>query len=306
MGYSNNRVFLPLTESNNFYSDGCGGTNESKYYVNGAYIDLCGLTPEEYMNNPCCGGGSNSGSGSDSDSGSSKLKNNIKVISYEENGLIYYQAIADYPVASTIKIRVTNEETDTVTELDIYVGETQSEPEVGESIIIKDTSVDVKEDDEFEYIPTIKDDSNVPEDTMYNVYIETLHLDEVKGLTVEKIKSLPLYEMEDGSTINMKFTIPGVNVDVNNMEEDEFNQFCEENQYAFVVILPKTVYDNKIYNVFNYGGGDITDKFQYETLYTIDEKDFVCVIEQAKDDIMPYVPLYNEDLIYEYKLTMKK
>jgi hypothetical protein len=41
-------------------------------------------------------------------------------------------------------------------------------------------------------------------------------------------------------------------------------------------------------------------------LYTIDGKEFVCVIEQAKDDIMPYVPLYNEDLIYEYKLTMKK
>ena len=92
MGYSNNRNVLPLTEKNNFYTDGCGRNYESKYYVNGAYIDLCGLTPEEYMNNPCCGGNSNSGSNS------GKAKNNIQIISYEENGVIYYQAIADYPV----------------------------------------------------------------------------------------------------------------------------------------------------------------------------------------------------------------
>lgn len=301
MGYSNNRNVLPLTEKTNFYSDGCGRTNESKYYVNGAYIDLCGLTPEEYMNNPCCGG-SNSGSGSDS----SKVKNNIKVVSYEENGVIYYQAIADYPVTSSIKIRVTNDDTDTVTELDIYIGETESKPEIGESINIKDASVDIKEDDDFEYTPSIKDDSNVPEDIMYNIYIETLHLDEVKGLTSEKIKTLPLYEMENGTSTNMKFIIPGTNVNVNDMEEDEFAQFCENNQYAFIMILPKTAYDNKVYSIFNYGGGDITNKFQYETLYTIDGEDFVCVVEKAQDDIMPYVPLYNEDLVYEYKLTIKK
>ena len=75
MGYSNNRNVLPLTEKNNFYTDGCGRNYESKYYVNGAYIDLCGLTPEEYMNNPCCGGNSNPGSNS------GKAKNNIQIIS---------------------------------------------------------------------------------------------------------------------------------------------------------------------------------------------------------------------------------
>lgn len=306
MGYSNNREFLPLTESMNFYSDGCGRTNESKYYVNGAYIDLCGLTPEEYMSNPCCGGGSGSGSGSGSDTDSSKTKNKIKVISYEENGMIYYQAIADYPVTSTVKIRVSNDETDTITELDIYVGETHSEPEVGESAVIKDATLDVKEDDEFEYIPTIKDEPEAPEDTMYNIYIETLRLDEVEGLTIEKIKSLPSYEMEDGTTIGMNYTIPATSVDVGEMEEDEFLQFCEENQYAFVLIMPKITYDNNAYAIFNYGGGDITNKFQYDSLYMIDGIDYVCLVEKAKDDIMPYVPLYNEDLVYEYKLTMKK
>jgi hypothetical protein len=300
MGYSNNRNVLPLTDKNNFYTDGCGRNYESKYYVNGAYIDLCGLTPEEYMNNPCCGGNSNPGSNS------GKAKNNIQIISYEENGVIYYQAVADYPVTSTIKIRVVNDNTESITELDIYAGNLQSEPEVAESITIKDASIDIDEDDVFEYVPNIKDDSDVPEDTKYNVYVDTLHLNEVKSLTIDKIKLLPLYSIEDGTTIDMKFTIPATDVNINDMEDDEYNQFCEDNQYAFVIILPKKTYENKNYSIFNYGGVNIMDNFQYESSYTIDNENYVCIVEKAKEDIMPYIPRYNEDLIYEYKLTIKK
>jgi hypothetical protein len=28
--------------------------------------------------------------------------------------------------------------------------------------------------------------------------------------------------------------------------------------------------------------------------------------ESATDDIMPFVPVYGEEIVYEYKLTLKK
>lgn len=298
MGYKNNREFLPLTNKVNFYSDGCGETYEEKYYCNGAYIDLCGLPIEEYMSSPCCGG-----SGSTPESG--KPKNNIQVISFEEDGLIYYQAIADYPVTSNIKIRVANVLTDAITELDIYVGETQSKPEIGDALDVKDASVDIQEDDNFLYAPTIGGPEN-EEDMTHDVYVGALHLDELQDLNADTIAKLQLLQVKSDSTVDVQFTIPATDVDMGDMEEEEFMKFCQENQYAFAMILPKKVYEDKKYKLYNYGGADITNKFAYEFDYASEDNNFVCVTEKATDDIMPYVPLYKEDLTYEYKLTINK
>jgi hypothetical protein len=300
MGYTNNREFLPLTNEVNFYSDGCGETYDKKYYVNGAYIDLCGLTVKEYMTNPCCGG-SGSGSGSEA----SKPKNKVRIVSYEEENAIFYQAISDYPVTSNIKIRVHNPDTDAITELDIFVGETKSQPEIGDSLTIKEVSVDVKEDDDFIYTPTIGGDPGDSDDAVHSVYVGTLHLNDAKNLTIDKIKTLSLFDMPAGSAMDVKFAIPATDIDTGDMEEDEFMKFCEENQYAFVIVLPKVVYENSAYSIFNYST-DITTKFVFDSSYVIDSSDFVCIMEKATDDIMPYVPLYKEELTYEYKLTMNK
>ena len=78
MGYYNK--FNPSDKSN-FYTpvDGCGGTYEDKYYVNGMYVDLCGLSIEEYMKNPCCCGGS----GNNEDVDPVKPTNEILVKSFK-------------------------------------------------------------------------------------------------------------------------------------------------------------------------------------------------------------------------------
>jgi hypothetical protein len=298
MGYSNNTQFPPLTNEVNLYSDGCGETYEQKYYVNGAYIDLCGLSVKEYMNNPCCGGTCTGGG--------SKPKNNIRVISYEEEGLVYYQAVADYPVTSNVKIRIVNSETDVVTELDIYIGETQSVPEIGDSLTITDVTLDVEEDDDFEYVPAIGDKPTDPEIITYNAYIATLHVNDAEQLTAEQVKELPVFELISGNSINLNFVIPPTTIETGDMEEDELNQFCEENQYSFVLILPKKVYNDKLYAIYNYGGADVTYKFVFDKTYVIDSIEYVSLIEKGTDDIAPYVPLYNDELAYEYKLTMKK
>jgi hypothetical protein len=104
----------------------------------------------------------------------------------------------------------------------------------------------------------------------------------------------------------MKFIIPSTDIDTGDMEEEDFMKFCEENQYALVIVLPKVVYENSAYTIFNYGGGDVTSKFAFDSSYVIDSADFVCIMEKATNDIMPYVPLYKEELVYEYKLAMNK
>lgn len=303
MGYKNNREFLPLTNRVNLYSDGCGETYEKKYYVNGAYIDLCGMSVEEYMKNPCCNGG---GSDSDNDNEDVKPQNVIRVISYEENGFYYYKAIANYPVASNIKVNVSNYENEIITMLDIYVGDSESNAEIGEALEIKDVTLNIEEDEEFKYIPSIGNVPDEPSEISFKVYAEALHVSNIENMTAEDIKMLPSYDIQEVDAIDVKFVIPATDVDTGDMEEDELMEFCKANQYGFILVLPKHIYDNKAYTLFNYGGNEVNNKFQYWGNYVIDSDEFVCIIEKAIDDIMPYVPLFNEDLMYEYKLTIKK
>lgn len=306
MGYSSNKKFSTATDMIGVIIDGCGNTHEDKYYVNGAYIDLCGLSVKDYMNNPCCG---NNGGNSNSGSNNGKVKNIIKVESYELDGKIYYQATATYPVTSILKIRVGNSDTETITELDLFPGEIKSNPEIGDSLHIKDISVDVTEDDNFQYTPTNGNEDNgteSPEEMTYTIYVATLHIDEIKTLNDESIKQLESFLMNGGSTVDLKYIISGTDVEINGMEMDEFYEFCEKNQHAFVLILPKKIYDSNSYTLINYGGSNVTSNFVKESDYLIDSEEYVCIIEKAKGDIMPYVPLYKEDLVYEYKLTIKK
>lgn len=291
MGYSSNKRFSPLTDSIGVVIDGCGDTYENKYYVNGMYIDLCGMSIEDYMTNPCCGGADKPGT-------TTKPVNEIFVKSIEgENGVIYYQAYAKYAVTSNVKIMVASINGN-VTELDIYVGEMQSVPEIGESMEFTNVSLSVSEDEAFKYDTVIED--VVVE---YNIYYKAVHLNE-SGILTNDYNSIPM-RME--TTTDLKFVIEPTDVDYNAMEDiEEFERFCLENQYCLSLYLPRSVYDDKAYIISNYSGGDITGNFVFEKFVTIDGTEYAFLNEKANGDIMPYIPLYQQELIYEYKLSLNK
>ena len=293
MGYSNNRTVLPLTNKVNLYSDGCGDTYEKKYYVNGAYIDLCGLSIEEYMNNPCCGGGGNGTPDSDS-----KVENSIFVTAFiGEDGMSYYQAFSLYPVTSNIKIMVTSI-SGVATELDLYVGEKQSEPEIGETMEYLGVEINIEEDDNYIYV--IKNE-NVENE--YNVYIDTILYSETGSFS----NDFEMMALKMGSTTDIRYVIPGTNFNYNDLEDiDEFNKFCQENQHCFVLCLPKSIFDDKHYLISDYSGTDITNHFELVNTFIKDDIEYVFLNEYGVNDITPFVPLYNEDIIYEYKLTLNK
>lgn len=292
MGYSSNKRFSPLTDSIGLPIDGCGDTYEKKYYVNGTYIDLCGLSIEDYMSNPCCGGNG----GSDV---VTKPVNEIIVKSFEENGIVYYQAYAKFAVTSNIKITVASAH-GAVTVLDLYAGQIKSEPERGETLAFTSVVLDVEEDENYKYI------SSDGTHTTYDVYVATLHTKDLNELDAADIQTFQKTNMEADTTIDINYVIPGTDFNYNLVEDiAEFEKFCAENQHCFALVLPKDVYDKKMYSITNYGGSDVTKLFVKEGgEFNVDDNTVVCLVEKATDDITPFVPLYQEDLSYSYKLTL--
>ena len=118
---------------------------------------------------------------------------------------------------------------------------------------------------------------------------------------VNKFDKIPSDTIE---TVNTTFVIPATNVDYNNMPDDEFFAFCDENQYAFVIVMPMAMYKANKYTITNYGGDDVKAKFEAEGTMVIKNQEYVILSEYGKEDIMAYVPLYNEDIAFIYKLTL--
>lgn len=295
MGYTSKNKFSPLTDIIGLVIDGCGNDYNDKHYYNGKYIDLCGLPVEEYMKNPCCGGG-----GSGDNPTPSKTKNQITVVAIqdEETGMIFYRAKASYAVTSNLKIQVEST-TGVITELDIYAGEIESKPEVGDSMEIVTIKLDVTEDDNYKYVPL--KEGEIME---YDVYGGSLLKSWLPSINEGDIKGFSNFKMTPNTTVDLKFIVPATDFNYNNVSDEIFNKFCEENQYSFVLILPSSIYNENKYTITNYGGDDVKGKFGKEGNITFGDEDFVVLAEYGKDDIMPYVPLYNEEHMFEYKFTL--
>lgn len=290
MGYSSNKKFSTYTDNIGLIIDGCGNTYEDKYYVNGMYIDLCGLSVKEYMNNPCCGG-----SNIEEDK---KQVNEILIKSFTgDNNVIYYQAISKFPVTSNIKISVVSTN-NIMIELEINIGETQSESKIGDTKEFFNINMNIKEDETYNYITVIEEESEMTCD----IYFKAVPL-----LMNDYSNDFDKISVEMESSANVKFTIPPTDFNYNELEDvNEFEKFCIDNQYCLSLCIPKLIYDNKYYLLQNYNGTDITNKFTFVKNFSLNNKEYVLLNEKGTDNIMSYVPLYKEDLIYVYKLILKK
>ena len=292
MGYSSYKKYQTFTDDKNVVIDGCGNTYEDKYYYNGTYIDLCGLPIEEYMKNHFfCD--NNTGGGSTN----SKPTNKITIESYEEDGSVYYRAISTVPVTEKLQISVISND-DSVTVLDIEIGETTSKPEKGESIDIKKVSLNVYEDDTYVYTTQIKINKS-----MYKVYSKSMLLNEFNNNT-NLINDFDSFDIEVNNTKEITFIIPGTEYDYNDVEQEEFNKFVEENQYCFIICLPENVYINKQYFIY-FEEINNTDSFINKKSIDIEGDKYIVLVKQADNgNETAFVPV-QEDSPFVYKLTLK-
>jgi hypothetical protein len=297
MGYGGkNFNFFGYTDENGVVIDGCGNTSEDKHYYNGMYIDLCGMSVEEYMKNPCC-------SSADSESSVDKTGNEISIVTFTgDDGKPYYQAKAAYPVTTNLQVSVTSENGE-ITILDIFAGTSESVPEVGASLTFKKYEIDVEADDNYVYVTTTEME-NI--DGPFVIYYATPFKPDLANITSEAVQQFASMTLERETTGDLKFVIPATDVNYNDLEEREFNLFGQENQYAFFFVLPKNLYEEKAYIVTNYGGTVVTDSFKAGNTFVLNNKEYISLIEQARNDIWAFVPQYNEDTNVTYKLTITK
>ena len=82
----------------------------------------------------------------------------------------------------------------------------------------------------------------------------------------------------------------------------------KENEYCFVLCLPKSIYNNKEYFINNDAGIDVTNNFALINEFTNNSIDYVLLKEGAdnENDNGAFVPLYNEDKVFNYNLTFNK
>lgn len=275
--------------------------SEKKYYYNGVYIDLNGLPIEEYMKSPFC---NCNGGGSEDEPESSKQKNQITVLTKkdENDNKIYYQVKSEFPVTSFIEVTVTST-TNAKTVLEIHVGDSESEIEEGDTIDILLAKLNVNEDDTYRYVIITQDVNE------YVIYKKAVPVSEELSNPNEQGFNEITLKLND--TDDIIFTIPATNININNFEsEDELNDFILNNQYRLVLVLPKKIYMQKKYMIYNSINVDITNKFlliENKTVI-INNIEYIYIYEGAKDEetMTSFVPQYNEDTVYKYKLSLIK
>lgn len=273
---------------------------EERYYYNGVYINLNDLPIEEYMKSPFCGC---NGDG-DSSEDSNKQKNQITVLvtKDENNGKIYYQVKSEYPVTSFLEITVFST-TDIKTVLEMHVGETESQLEEGDTKDILSVKMNISEDNNYKYIIMTQDIDE------YVIYKKAVPVSE--ELTNPNEQGFNKINLKLNNTDDIVFIIPSTDIDINNFEsEDELNSFIRDNQYRFILVLPNKIYTQQKYIIYNSINIDVTNKFLLvENKKTvIDNIEYIYLYEGATDEqtMSSFVPQYNEDTIYKYKLSLIK
>ena len=148
-----------MVSENGIFLDWCG--DNVRYYYNGSYVDLCGMTPEEYMKRWCCGGGSGN-----TDEPTTSRKNAI-VLSQESSATetgqpaILLTAKSVYPTASDVTLTVTYEYIDVnsnevktgKTNIIIPYGETKGTTTLSKvSITVTSATPTPKTDENFDYM----------------------------------------------------------------------------------------------------------------------------------------------------------
>lgn len=270
---------------------------ENNYYYNGVYIDLDGLPLEEYMKSccSCCGGGSSDES--------VKPKNKITLTSRfdEKTQQVYYQAKSQLPVSSNLIITVTST-TNKNTVLEIFVGETLSKEEIGDTLDYLKVDLNVFEDEDYNYIVT----ETKPVEVNYIVYTNTVHSKELGSFNNFIESSMTL-----NSSKKIEFKIPKTNENLGSMTDDEFKEFVKNNQYCFVICLPKKIYELNKYHVYDFLLNiDMKRKFvllKDSDVSIINNIEYVYLYEGANENDEISLNTYcadEEDKIFEYKITL--
>ena len=97
--------------------------------------------------------------------------------------------------------------------LDLYVGESESKPEIGETLEIKDAIININEDEDFKYISSTGNEPDEPEIMKFNIYILLLKYSSVTPSCFRKIsfhKKPLISPLPLETLVNLKFPFSSI------------------------------------------------------------------------------------------------
>jgi hypothetical protein len=225
---------------------------EERYYYNGMFIDLCGLSPEDYSKTIFVTNGSGS-----SDSDVTIKTNSIKVelVSFinEEGVSVYaYQAIAKQPVSSeiTIQLVVENEGEKEVVNIVIpkdtsvsNIGATKITTESGVLPIVITSDYNPKKDEKFEY-NTVLPESKPAYPMAYRITLPQHSIDNISDEELlNLIKASGKISMQD-STTSEEFMVEFDTISVEGLESmsmSEIQRIQIEKSQDIVFVTDKNI-----------------------------------------------------------------
>lgn len=300
---SDYKEIIKRSEEKGILLDFCG--SDERYYHNGLYTDLCGMSVEDFINSTllsCNGnGGNNDNPSTPGEGGKTK---NVVSISFVENGDGYelivnpqYAPAADVVMMFEINggmysALIVNGDSNTV-----YTGFIFDEMPTKVENITFNTN-----DDAFEY------EGKVEIITMYNIYYGTYSYNKVGELSAEYISNeFSTTHLSDGETDIMTFEVPTIiDETLADYTMDELNSFRIENGEEFVIVIEKTAYDKKYYAITsNIGGMQIneTELFVLNKTLTINNKEYVVLSNLTPNVNFDSNPecVFPEDALYMKK-----
>ena len=206
-----------MISENGVFLDWCG--DDTRYYYNGSYLDLCGMSPEEYMKNwSCCDGddnGDNEGDVPTNPRENPIILSQSPTVTETGEPAVMLMAKASKPTASDVTVTITYDYIDDETE-EIKTGEVDVVIPAGEtegrvmmmmprrSVSISSTTHRPESDEHFDY-STEGDIARAIGCLFHGVYPTT---GDNEGITVGLENIIKDVTYLDGDTYNTVVSVP--------------------------------------------------------------------------------------------------
>ena len=267
--------------------DYCG--SDERYYYNGLYTDLCGMSMEDYIKStqfPCCGGGSSS------DTGNTKPVKPINIVVFTTNEEGYLIAYTKNVPTQDIKITCICEGVNVE-----FIFKTNSDAAVVSNVIPTENRLSVSnvifepmEDDSYEYgdYEIIDNNGEIGETMLVWITKEMVNfkdLYEIENITKENILGNEVGE----NGVELTYISPNIELptEPDGLTDDEIDMWWdawyEDNSFIPVLIVEKTRFDNGMIKIEM--GGDITNNFMEIGTIIIDDVNYSIIIETASGPV---------------------
>lgn len=254
--------------------DGCG--TDERYYTFGAYVDLCGATPEELM--PKCCDGSSTG-----DTGTTTT--NIISTSIAKNGNTWQATVTSQKtVASDIQVSVKytyttdKEESKSITEILLLENNTSTGiyslnvPDNTIEVIIDNITLSPTSDDDYKYVTETTN--------TYKLFYGVFPIKSTSAITASDIENMNSIITKKGEN-KISFNIPAIGIEgLNDMEdEEEVNKILKENAYDLIIAYDAKIKNYDIIDLF----GEIDKKFIFNKKMTINKTEYSLIVRSDPD-----------------------